>query len=112
MQERPSIFAADVLAWTLYKSKHDAEAAHAIQQALRLGTKNALMHYHAGMIYNRLGDSEKAGAHLRMAMSINPHFSVRYEPTARQLLVELQPRIAVNPDVSQKTTFSGTAARR
>lgn len=92
MQERPSIFAADVLAWTLYKNGQYEEAAHHIQQAMRLGTRNALIFFHAGMIYYRLGERGKAREHLRQAMEINPHFSLRHVTEAKKVLTELSPQ--------------------
>ena len=92
MQERPSIISADVLAWTLYKNGRYDEALKYSQQALRLGAKNALMHFHAGMIDYRLGEIDKAREHLQKAMAINPHFSVRYAPQAKALLDELNPK--------------------
>lgn len=89
MRERPSIVSADVLAWSLYKNGLYVEAANSMKQALRLGTKNALMFFHAGMIHHKLGDHAKAMEFLREAMRINPHFSIRYAPQARTLLDEL-----------------------
>jgi tetratricopeptide (TPR) repeat protein len=90
LQERPSIFADDVLAWALYKNGLYEEAARYIQKALRLGTQNALMFYHAGMIYYRLGDRNKAEDNLRAVMQINPHFSRRHVPKALKVLSELR----------------------
>jgi len=89
MQARPSISAADVLAWTLYKTGQHEEAAAFATQALRLGTRNALVFFHAGMIRHGLGDDASALHFLRKALQINPHFSVRYSPVAEQLVSEL-----------------------
>lgn len=103
MKERPSVFAVDVLAWTLYKCNKFNEAALSIQQALRLGSKSALMNFHAGMIYYRLGDRTKAYAYLQSAMQINPHFSTRHAPAAHRLLVELRPGIPADQLTEGKT---------
>ncbi len=89
MRERPSIVSADVLAWTLYKNGSYTEAASSMEQALRLGAKNASMFFHAGMIHHKLGDHARAIEFLREAMRINPHFSIRYAREAKKLLEEL-----------------------
>ena len=87
---RPSIQAADVLAWALYKSGQYEEARKYSQEALRLGTQDAMMLFHAGMIYDRLGEYEKARDHLERAIQINPGFSVLYAGSAADALQELQ----------------------
>jgi tetratricopeptide (TPR) repeat protein len=86
---RPSIYGADALAWSLYQHGQYAEARRYSQLALRLGTRDALMHYHAGMIALALDDRAGARDLLRQALAINPYFSVRYAEPARQKLAEL-----------------------
>jgi Tfp pilus assembly protein PilF len=90
MARRPSIHAADVLAWALYQTGDYTEAKAASQQALRLGTRDALMLYHAGMIALKLGETAQAEAYLSQALVLNPHFSLRYADQARQTLAELR----------------------
>jgi tetratricopeptide (TPR) repeat protein len=87
---RPSIVAWDVLAWTLYRSGELDEAAEASAEALRLGTRNALLHFHAGMIAAARGEDDLAISHLETALEINPYFSVRYAPEARATLDRLR----------------------
>ena len=89
-ERRGSIQAADVLAWALYKSGQYEEARDYSEEALRLGTQDALMLFHAGMIYDRLGEYEKARDHLERAIQINPGFSVLYAGTAADTLRDLQ----------------------
>jgi tetratricopeptide (TPR) repeat protein len=89
-ERRPGIKSADVLAWTLYKSGNYSEAQKYSQEALRLGTKDALMLFHAGMIEQALGHKEAAVAHLESALTINPHFSVLYAPVANAAVADLQ----------------------
>lgn len=87
---RPSITVADVLAWTLYKNRDYAEAQAMMTQAQRLGTRNALMYYHAGMIAYRLGNDSDAVDYLDRARSLNPRFSLLYADSARELLSQLR----------------------
>jgi tetratricopeptide (TPR) repeat protein len=89
-QRRPSIFAADVVAWALYKAGNYQEAETYSQQALRLGSQDALKWFHAGMIESRLGKSTQAREYLQRALAINPNFSVIHQSEARRTLVELQ----------------------
>ena len=89
-QRRGSIQAADVLAWALYKSGQYQEAREYSQEALRLGTQDALFLFHAGMIHYRLGDYDKARDYLSRAVDINPRFSLLYAETAADTLQQLQ----------------------
>ena len=59
------------------------------QQALRLGTRDAAMHYRAGMIALALHDLGSARTELRLALAINQFFSIRYADGARQTLAGL-----------------------
>jgi tetratricopeptide (TPR) repeat protein len=86
---RPSISAADVLAWALYKTGHYHEAQSYAEQALRLGTRDALKFFHAGMIAWRLGDTAKAKHYLEQALTLNPHFSILFADEAHHTLNEL-----------------------
>lgn len=84
--ERPTIYAADTLAWALYQTGDYTEAWKSSQEALRLGTKDALLHFHAGMIASKLDDVANARQHLEQALAINPHFSPIYGPMAQKEL--------------------------
>jgi tetratricopeptide (TPR) repeat protein len=83
---RPSIHAADVLAWALYKTGDYDEAKTYSEEALQLGTKDALKFFHAGMIAYRLGDHAQAQDYLQQAIEIDPHFSILYSNEAIQTL--------------------------
>jgi len=89
-ERRPSIYGADALAWALHRAGQSEEAWPLAQKALRLGTRDALLHFHAGMIAAALdGRTSEAADLLRAALDINPHFSVRYAPMARRELARL-----------------------
>ena len=82
----PSIHAEDVLSWALYKNGHCREArAHSLR-ALRLGTRDALLYFHRGMIERCVGNRLAARTFLAEALSLNPYFSPLHARTARELL--------------------------
>ncbi|MBA2502550.1 MAG: tetratricopeptide repeat protein [Pyrinomonadaceae bacterium] len=83
---RADIYTSDALAWCLYKKGELTEAKTAIDEALRLGTRDAGINYHAGMIYQALGDQRKAAQHLNLALKINPTFDVLQAEVARETL--------------------------
>jgi tetratricopeptide (TPR) repeat protein len=87
---RRDIYAYDVIAWNLYKNNKAEEAREAINNALRLGTKDAKLFYHAGMIYHRLGDKPKARQYLRRALETNPHFHILFADEAARTLKGLE----------------------
>lgn len=76
----------DAYAWALHVNGRDAEALSWSKKALALGTRNALFHFHAGMIQLALGDTEAGRAELAAALAINPYFSTLWAPSARQAL--------------------------
>lgn len=93
----PNIHAADALAWTLYKHGRYADAQRYSAEALRLGTRDSLKLFHAGMIANAAGQTEQARDYLQQALTLNPHFSLRYEQLAVATLDELAPRLEGRP---------------
>ncbi len=86
---RPSVKAADTLAWALFRAGQLAEARRYADEALRLGTQDAQMLFHAGMIAQAQGDAPAARAWLGRALELNPHFSPLLAPQARQALAKL-----------------------
>ena len=87
---RPSIHAADTLAWTLYKTGQYEEAQEYSAQALQLGTKDALKLFHAGMIAHALHNDQQAQGYLEQALEINPHFSILFAEQAQKTLQLIQ----------------------
>ncbi|HJU55773.1 MAG TPA: tetratricopeptide repeat protein [Pyrinomonadaceae bacterium] len=83
---RADIYTSDALAWCLYKKGQLAEAKTAIDEALRLGTRDPRLLYHAGMIYKALDDHGRAAQYLKAALAINPSFDVLQAEVARQTL--------------------------
>ena len=86
---RPSIDAADTLAWTLYKIGDYRKAQPYASEALKLGTRDPLKLFHAGMIAKALGQREQAREYLQQAVDLNPHFSLLYSDEAADSLKAL-----------------------
>lgn len=84
--ERSDIYTSDALAWCLFKNGQLEEAKRAMDEALRLGTRDARLFYHAGMIYNGIGDRRSAGKYLKLALALNPSFDVRQAEVAKRTL--------------------------
>ena len=83
---RRDVYGADALAWTALKVGKVAEAQAAIKEALRLGTKDARLFYHAGMIERAAGDPNGARDYLRRALTLNPQFDGMQVQLARKAL--------------------------
>src|SRR5262249_47188188 len=90
LRVRQDVYAYDTLAWALCKNKRYKEAAEATTEALKLGTKDASLFYHAGMIYAGLGEKEKARDYLQKALDLNPHFSLLQAEKAKKALADLK----------------------
>lgn len=88
---RADIYTSDALAWCLYKKGQTVEAKREIESALRLGTRDAAILYHAGMIYRAVGDYRSGVKYLKQALAINPFFQVLQAEVARQTLDTLPP---------------------
>jgi tetratricopeptide (TPR) repeat protein len=102
---RRDIYGADALAWTALKAGRLAEARTASSEALRLGTRDARLWYHAGMIARAAGDVALAREHLQHALALSPEFDARQAPLARRTLAELDasdpgPRPTASPPTS------------
>jgi tetratricopeptide (TPR) repeat protein len=90
LETRKDIYGYDAAAWAHYKNGNFEEAQTLIDQALSLGTRDARLYFHAGMIAQALGRNTEARDYLAQALAINPHFSILDFETARQTLEELQ----------------------
>lgn len=88
---RSDIYTCDLLAWCLYKKGQLPAARAAMTEALRLGTRDARLYYHAGMIHHGLGEREQAVKYLKLALATNAAFDVQQAEIAKQTLKELTP---------------------
>lgn len=83
---RRDIYGADAVAWTGLKAGKLAEAQSAIKEALRLGTRDAKLFYHAGMISQATGDFASARDYLERVLKLNPQFDPMQTLNARHAL--------------------------
>src|SRR5262249_21994925 len=56
LEVRGDVYTHDVLAWALYKNGRAAEAMGPMTEALRLGTRDPRLLFHAGLIHRGAGD--------------------------------------------------------
>jgi tetratricopeptide (TPR) repeat protein len=66
---RPDIFSDDAFAWALFANGRFADALGASEHALRLGTRDARLLYHAGAIARAAGEPRLALERLRAALA-------------------------------------------
>jgi tetratricopeptide (TPR) repeat protein len=92
LEVRHDVFTSDALAWALLKNHDPVHAREEIERSLRMGTRDALMEFHAGLIYAANDDRAAASAHLQRALDLNPHFHVLFANQAAQTLAELKAR--------------------
>jgi len=88
-EARKDIFTCDSLAWALFKNGRMKEAKKMISEALRTGSRDARINYHAGLIYKSLNMREKAVKHLRLGAALNSSFDPVQAQSATKLLTEL-----------------------
>jgi tetratricopeptide (TPR) repeat protein len=93
LEVRRDIYAYDLLAWVLYKNNQPEAALAAMTEALKLGTKDARLLFHAGMIHHRLGERSKARDFLRRALATNPHFHLLHVEVAERTLQALDAQL-------------------
>ena len=89
LQARKDIYGWDAYAWALLANGRAVEADVAIRHALALGTHDALLGYHAGMIAHALHDDERARAMLSEALALNAGFDPLQSARARDVLATL-----------------------
>ncbi|MGI8812461.1 MAG: tetratricopeptide repeat protein [Pyrinomonadaceae bacterium] len=73
-EARKDIYGADALAWAALKAGKLDEARAAESEAMRIGTQDARLFYHDGMIEKALGNNSEASKLLEKALRINPAF--------------------------------------
>jgi tetratricopeptide (TPR) repeat protein len=85
----PTVRAADALAWSLHRLGRDAEAKKRSDEALRLGSRDPLLRYHAGAIAAALAETATARRDLQLALDTDAGFSATGAAEARRILDSL-----------------------
>jgi tetratricopeptide (TPR) repeat protein len=82
---RGDVYTHDAYAWALYRAGKLEAAKAESDKAMRLGTKDALLLYHAGAIQAASGD-KRGLDRVRQALKLSPMFQARGALEARALL--------------------------
>jgi tetratricopeptide (TPR) repeat protein len=86
---RDDIFTEDTLAWAAAMDGKWAVARTAEAKALRYGTENSLLYYHAGAIAAHFGNKAEAKRDFERALALNQSFHPTYADDARAQLARL-----------------------
>lgn len=90
LKERKDIYGYDAAAWAYYKNGKYEQAQQMMDKALALGTQDARLFYHAGMIAHALHDDQQTRHYLQQALAINPQFSILFAEQAQEILHSLE----------------------
>jgi tetratricopeptide (TPR) repeat protein len=85
---RKTVRTADALAWACERAGRRDDAVRLSAEALRLGSKDPLLLYHAGVIAGNAGDAATARDWLTSALALDPGFSATGSAAARAELAE------------------------
>jgi tetratricopeptide (TPR) repeat protein len=90
--QRTGVVGDDHLGWVLTRAGRCGEGLRYARRSLRLGTRDALMLFHAAVAARCSGERAEAARYLTQALELNPRFSVRWSPVANRMLGELAGR--------------------
>ena len=82
--DRPGIYGDDALGWALTRNGRCDEALPYADASLRLGTQDASLYFHRGMVDRCVGKERSARTWFAKALEINPHFSLLWAPVAQE----------------------------
>jgi tetratricopeptide (TPR) repeat protein len=94
LERRPGIYTSDALAWALHRAGKTAEARAHATAALRLGTPDPTLLFHAGAIEIASGNAHKGHALVERALALSPRFDPTEAEAARRLLESRPPATA------------------
>jgi tetratricopeptide (TPR) repeat protein len=96
-RDRHDIFTEDALAWAYFRTGRLAEASRASDLALRTGTRDRALLYHAAAIKHALGDADGARTLVARSLDGNPRFDLVSAPAARALRESLAAHAVERP---------------
>jgi len=77
---RKDVFTWDAYAWALLKAGRVDEAEKASREAMRMGTPDALIYFHASKVAEAKGDGARAAEWMKKAVGLNARFDVLHAP--------------------------------
>ena len=89
LKTRKDVYGFDLVAWALHKANRNADAQSMMAAALRLGTRDPLLFYHAGTIAHAAGDEDGARGYLAEALALDAVSRPDYASAARQVIAML-----------------------
>jgi tetratricopeptide (TPR) repeat protein len=99
---RKDIYGFDIMAWALCRNGKAPEALSYMKRALRLGTKDPKLYFHAGMIFLALKRNDQARVYIQRALALNPHFQPLLDDVAAREYARLSDK--------QKTRYAALNA--
>lgn len=90
-ERRHDVFTKDVLAWALLKAGRVDQAVRFSAEALRYGTADARLYFHAGMIAESAGQHPRARRLLVESMQLGPRLTPLETAQARRVLASQNP---------------------
>ncbi len=90
LEFRRDVYGYDAAAWAYYKNGMFDQADQMMEAAMKLGTRDARLYYHAGMIASAQGRWEDARKLLEKALEINPYFDPLQARFAHDELTRLE----------------------
>jgi tetratricopeptide (TPR) repeat protein len=84
-----NVFVNDALAWALHRAGDTAGSLPYVERVLRLGTPDALLHFHASVVFDAAGQADRARVEIAAVLSGNPWFSARYHAQVQSLARKL-----------------------
>jgi Flp pilus assembly protein TadD len=90
LEQRKDIYGWDAYAWALLANGRATDADAAEENALALGTQDALLFYHAGVIAQAVGDAARARAMLTGALALPGALDPLAAANAQAALAALQ----------------------
>ena len=90
LDRRTTIGSYDTYGWALFRSGRLEDARAASDTALRFGTQDGELWFHAAMISAALGETDRAIAELGSLIETNPEFHPVHAIAARRLLESLR----------------------
>ena len=99
---RRDIFTMDALAWAYFRAGRLAEAARASQEALRTGTRDRHILYHAAAVNHALGNAAAAYVHLQRALDGSPNFDPIVSRAAQDSMARVSERRMSSEQLARK----------